>query len=60
MFNLHAEKYQPHSWFYAMSHDFVKNELKPKNDTSIFVFKEDEAFFFEGIANTITTNSLYS
>ncbi|CAB3251724.1 unnamed protein product [Arctia plantaginis] len=47
MFNLHAEKYQPHSWFFAMSHELVKNELKPKNGTSVFVYKEGEAFFFE-------------
>ncbi|XP_075978910.1 protein disulfide-isomerase TMX3-like [Anticarsia gemmatalis] len=47
MFTLHAEKYQPHSWFYAMTHDIIKNDLKLPNETAVFVYKEDEAFFFD-------------
>ncbi|PZC74448.1 protein disulfide-isomerase TMX3 [Helicoverpa armigera] len=47
MFTLHAEKYQPHTWFYAMSHDLLKNDVKIPNETAIFVYKEDEAYFFE-------------
>ncbi|KAI8426202.1 hypothetical protein MSG28_005132 [Choristoneura fumiferana] len=46
MFIIHADKYQPHTWFYAMSHDIVKNELNPPNDSAIFVYKEEESFFF--------------
>ncbi|XP_049873957.1 protein disulfide-isomerase TMX3-like [Pectinophora gossypiella] len=47
IFTLHAEKYQPHTWFYAMSHDVIKNDLTPPNETSVFVYKEDEAFYFD-------------
>ncbi|KAG6444841.1 protein disulfide-isomerase TMX3 [Manduca sexta] len=47
MFAIHAEKYQPHTWFYVMSHDIIKNDLKVPNDTAIFVYKEDDAYFFE-------------
>lgn len=49
MFNIHAEKYQPHAWFFAMTHDMIKNDLKVPNTTSLFVYKEDEAFFFDGM-----------
>lgn len=48
MFIIHADKYQPHTWFYAMSHDIVKNDLNPPNDSAIFVYKEEESFFFDG------------
>lgn len=47
MFTQHAEKYQPHTWFYAMSHDLLKNDVKIPNETAVFVYKEDEAYFFE-------------
>lgn len=47
IFNLHADKYQPHSWFFAMSHDMIKNDLRSTNETAVFVYKEDEPFFFE-------------
>ncbi|XP_028172533.1 protein disulfide-isomerase TMX3-like [Ostrinia nubilalis] len=47
IFTIHAEKYQPHTWFYAMTHEVVKHELKPPNESAIFVYKEDDAFFFE-------------
>ncbi|KAJ8713535.1 hypothetical protein PYW07_013905 [Mythimna separata] len=47
MFTQHAEKYQPHTWFYAMSHDLLKNDIKIPNETAVFVYKEDEAYFFE-------------
>lgn len=48
---MHADKYQPHTWFYAMSHDLLKNDVKIPNETAVFVYKEDEAFFFEGMMN---------
>lgn len=48
IFTIHAEKYQPHTWFYAMSHEVLKHDLQPPNETAIFVYKEDDAFFFEG------------
>lgn len=48
MFTIHAEKYQPHSWFYAMTHEVIKHEIKVPNETAIFVYKDNEAFFFEG------------
>lgn len=48
VFTLNAEKYQPHSWFYAMSHELVKNDIKLPNETSIFVYKEEDVFFFDG------------
>lgn len=47
MYTLHAEKYQPHTWFYSMSHEMVMNEFKPPNETALFVYKEDDIFFFE-------------
>ncbi|CAG9088229.1 unnamed protein product [Plutella xylostella] len=47
MFSIHAEQYQPHSWFYSMTHDLVKGEITPPNETSVFVYKDEEAFFFE-------------
>lgn len=47
MFTIHAEKYQPHSWFYAMTHEVIKHEIKVPNETAIFVYKDNEAFFFE-------------
>lgn len=46
-FNLHAEKYQPHSWFFAMSHDMVEDDIKVNHEAAVFVFKDDEAFFFD-------------
>lgn len=50
MFALHADKYQPHTWFYVMSKDVIKNELdRPPNDTAVFVYKEDGVYFFDGI-----------
>lgn len=48
IFTMHADKYQPHSWFYTMSHEVIKHDIKPPNETAIFVYKEDDAFFFEG------------
>lgn len=48
MFTIHAEKYQPHTWFYAMSHEVVKNDLKPPNESAVFVYKEDDVYFFDG------------
>ncbi|KAI5645361.1 thioredoxin domain-containing protein [Phthorimaea operculella] len=53
IFTIHAEKYQPHSWFYAMTHDVVQNEMKPPNETAIFVYKEEEAYFFEATPELI-------
>ncbi|KAJ0178239.1 hypothetical protein K1T71_006062 [Dendrolimus kikuchii] len=47
VFAAHAEKYQPHTWFYAMSHDITKNEMKISNENAVFVFKEDEPYFFK-------------
>ncbi|CAK1586106.1 unnamed protein product [Parnassius mnemosyne] len=47
MFELHAERYQPHTWFYLMSHDVIKNEMHPPNDSAVFVYKEDGIYFFE-------------
>ncbi|XP_045766914.1 protein disulfide-isomerase TMX3 [Maniola jurtina] len=47
MFSNHAEKYQAHSWFYALSHDIASNDLKPPNDSSVFVYKEEEIFYFQ-------------
>lgn len=45
---MNAERYQPHSWFYSMNHDVLKNDMKPPNETAVFVYKEDDAFFFNG------------
>ncbi|XP_053606677.1 protein disulfide-isomerase TMX3 [Plodia interpunctella] len=53
MYMKHAEKYQPHTWFYAMSHDIIRNEFKPPNETVIFVNKEGDVFFFEATPNLI-------
>ncbi|XP_061715106.1 protein disulfide-isomerase TMX3 [Cydia pomonella] len=47
MFIRHADKYQPHSWFYAMSHETVKDDINPPNDSAVFCYKEDEAYFFD-------------
>ncbi|XP_050675215.1 protein disulfide-isomerase TMX3-like isoform X2 [Leptidea sinapis] len=46
-YSIQAMKYQPHNWFYSMSHELVKNELKPPNETSVFVYKEDDIYYFE-------------
>ncbi|CAG9561276.1 unnamed protein product [Danaus chrysippus] len=46
MFMTNAEKYQAHSWFYAMSHEVVKNDLKPPNDTAVFVHKDNDIIYF--------------
>ncbi|CAH2039559.1 unnamed protein product, partial [Iphiclides podalirius] len=46
-FTLHAEKYQPHTWFYTMSQDVIKNEIQPSNDSAIFVYKEDDLYYFQ-------------
>lgn len=48
MFANHAEKYQAHSWFYVLSHELVVNDIKPPNESDVFVFKENEIIFFEG------------
>ncbi|XP_014368865.2 protein disulfide-isomerase TMX3 [Papilio machaon] len=48
MFALHAEKYQPHTWFYVMSKDVIKNEIDgPHNETAVFVYKEDGVYLFD-------------
>ncbi|CAH0729822.1 unnamed protein product, partial [Brenthis ino] len=47
MFSNHAEKYQEHSWFYALSHEVAKKDLKPPNDSVVFVYKEEEFFYFK-------------
>ncbi|XP_013190883.1 protein disulfide-isomerase TMX3 [Amyelois transitella] len=47
MYANHAEKYQPHTWFYVMSHDIIKTEFKPPNETTVFVHKEGDVFFYE-------------
>lgn len=47
MFSLHADKYQPHTWFYTVTHDIIKHEVKPPNETGVFVHKEDEIYFFD-------------
>ncbi|CAH2239311.1 protein disulfide-isomerase TMX3 [Pararge aegeria] len=46
MYSTHAEKYQAYSWFYALSHE-IAHDLKPPNDSSIFVYKEEETFYFK-------------
>lgn len=60
MFTLHAEKYQPHTWFYAMSHELLKNDVKIPNETAVFVYKEDDAYFFEGITLCLFNLIYYS
>ncbi|CAG4950064.1 unnamed protein product [Colias eurytheme] len=47
IFKVQAVKYQPHNWFYSMSYEVVKKDLKPPNTTSIFVYKEDDVYYFE-------------
>ncbi|RVE48620.1 hypothetical protein evm_006691 [Chilo suppressalis] len=47
-FTFNAQKYQPHTWFYTMSHDIIKQEITPPNETAVFVYKEDDIFFFDG------------
>ncbi|CAG4947443.1 unnamed protein product [Parnassius apollo] len=47
MFELHAERYRPHTWFYLMSHEVIKNEMHPPNESAVFVYKEDGIYFFE-------------
>ncbi|XP_045450754.1 protein disulfide-isomerase TMX3-like [Melitaea cinxia] len=47
LFAIHAEKYQAHSWFYALSHEIAKSNLKPPNETAVFVYKEEEVFYFQ-------------
>lgn len=49
MFSNHAEKYQAHSWFYALPHEIAIKHLNPPNETSVFVYKEEEIFYFKGI-----------
>ncbi|CAH2981357.1 unnamed protein product [Chilo suppressalis] len=46
-FTFNAQKYQPHTWFYTMSHDIIKQEITPPNETAVFVYKEDDIFFFD-------------
>ncbi|XP_059053965.1 protein disulfide-isomerase TMX3-like [Achroia grisella] len=53
MYTLYAEKYQPHTWFYSMSHEMVKSDLKPPNETALFVYKEDDVFFYEASSTVI-------
>lgn len=47
LFAIHAEKYQAHSWFYALSHEIANSDLKPPNETAVFVYKEEEVFYFQ-------------
>lgn len=56
MFSNHAEKYQAHSWFYALSHEIAKKDLKPPNDSAVFVYKEEEIFYFKGIFTLFNSN----
>ncbi|XP_068618183.1 protein disulfide-isomerase TMX3 isoform X2 [Battus philenor] len=53
MFALLAEKYQPHAWFYTMSHELIKDEIHPPNNTAVFVYKEDGVYFFDVSPNII-------
>ncbi|CAK1556308.1 unnamed protein product [Leptosia nina] len=47
IFTIQAIKYQPHAWFYSMNYDVIKKELKPPNASCVFVYKEDDIYFFE-------------
>lgn len=54
----HAVKYQPHCWFYATSHEVVKNEINVPDTSSIFVYKDNETIFFEGLNVSLIKTSL--
>ncbi|KAL4707707.1 hypothetical protein ACJJTC_014888 [Scirpophaga incertulas] len=56
IFRLHAEKYQPHTWFFAMSQDVIKHDVKPPNETSVFVYKEGDIYFFNANKALIEDN----
>lgn len=37
-----------------MSHELLKNDVKIPNETAVFVYKDDEAYFFDGIYGSFT------
>ncbi|XP_047534884.1 protein disulfide-isomerase TMX3-like [Vanessa atalanta] len=53
MFSVHAEKYQAHSWFYALSYEIAKKDLRPPNETAVFVYKEEEIYYFKPNADLL-------
>uniref|UniRef100_A0A224XD20 Protein disulfide-isomerase tmx3 n=1 Tax=Panstrongylus lignarius TaxID=156445 RepID=A0A224XD20_9HEMI len=42
-----AERFQPHSFFYAASHDLVKRHVKVKDLPTVFVYKENTHYLFD-------------
>ncbi|GBP19903.1 Protein disulfide-isomerase TMX3 [Eumeta japonica] len=47
IYSNHAEKYQPHSWFYVMSHEVVKRDISTQRDNVIFVYKDNSSYIFD-------------
>ncbi|KAK6630954.1 hypothetical protein RUM44_003126 [Polyplax serrata] len=43
-----AEKFQPHSFFYCISKHLLKPHVNVKSEPTIFVYKENTMYFFEG------------
>lgn len=48
MFFYFAEKYQPLTSFYAMSHDVANRHMTLEKTPAIFVHKESVVYFFPG------------
>lgn len=46
LFVYHAERYQPHGSFYAMSHEVAKRDIQTPAENSLFVFKDNKPYFF--------------
>ncbi|KAL0271501.1 UNVERIFIED_CONTAM: hypothetical protein PYX00_008580 [Menopon gallinae] len=43
-----AEKFQPHGFFYCISHDLIQEHVSVKSEPAIFVYKENTVYFYEG------------
>lgn len=52
-----AEKFQPHSFFYCISHHLIQEHIQVRKNPAILVYKENTHYFFDGDSNEESFNT---